>query len=73
MIILFYFPVGGPNKFIDLYTSHYDVTYFQGNGLDNHMGKHGRNDKNSFKITSKVGILLCFYDFWKQLILGKYV
>ena len=23
--------IGGPNEFIDLYTSHYDVTFFQGN------------------------------------------
>ena len=43
LIVLFFFtifpfwrpsPVGGPNKFIDQYTSHYDVTYFQGNELD---------------------------------------
>ena len=65
-------PVGGPNKCIDLYTSHYDVTFFQGNGLYNHMCKHGGNDKNSFKITC-LEYYCVLYDCLKQLILGKYV
>ena len=50
------------------YTSHYDVTYFQGKGLDTHMCKHGRNDKNSFKITCLENNC-ALYDCWKQLIL----
>ena len=75
LIVLFYFtifPRWSPNKLIDLYMSHYDVIYFQGNGLDNHMCKHGKNDINSFKITC-LEYNCVLYDCWKQLILEKYV
>ena len=52
--------------------SHYDVSYFQENGLDNHMCKHGKNDKTCFKVTC-LEYYCVLYDCWKQLILGKYV